>query len=137
MAKRATRKSTRNATPKSNRRAPEPVNRRALYILSDSTGNLGRHIVTAILTQFPPDAFRVETRGFLRSESQFREVMEHVRADPGLVFHGLLDHAHKKLVNDACDEIGVGCCDFSGPFVDFVERESGLKPGRNYDLLHS
>ena len=28
---------------------------RPIYVLSDSTGNLGRHMLTAMLTQFPPD----------------------------------------------------------------------------------
>jgi [pyruvate, water dikinase]-phosphate phosphotransferase / [pyruvate, water dikinase] kinase len=109
---------------------------RPLYVLSDSTGNLGRHIVTAILTQFPPDAFRIETRGFLRTEKQIREVMDQVKSRPGVVFHGLLEPAHKQLVTDQSAAIGVGSCDFAGPFVDFVSRQSGLTPGRNYELLH-
>jgi regulator of PEP synthase PpsR (kinase-PPPase family) len=134
MAKRAAPKSP---SKRSQPARQQPPTRRPIYILSDSTGNLGRHIVTAILTQFPADAFRVETRGFLRHEAQFREVMDQVKVEPGLVFHGLLDRDHKKLVRDGCKQLGVPCCDFSGPFVDFVEQQTGLEPGLNYDLLHS
>jgi [pyruvate, water dikinase]-phosphate phosphotransferase / [pyruvate, water dikinase] kinase len=144
MPKRAAPKSRKRVATGESRPVPAPVNapppppqRRPIYILSDSTGNLGRHIVTAILTQFPPDAFRVETRGFLRTEQQLRDVMEQVKHQPGLVFHGLLDHAHKRLVADACDELGVGHCDLTGPFVNFIARQSGLSPGKNYELLHS
>jgi [pyruvate, water dikinase]-phosphate phosphotransferase / [pyruvate, water dikinase] kinase len=127
MAKRSPAKRKATVTPK----LPQTI-----YVLSDSTGNLGRHIVTAILTQFPPDAFLIETCGFLRNEKQIRDVLDQVKARPGLVFHGLLEPAHKQLVADACGAIGVGSCDFAGPFVDFVSRESGLTPGRNHDLLH-
>jgi hypothetical protein len=122
--------------PKPKTSPPVPATRRPIYILSDSTGNLGRHIVTAILTQFPADAFRVETRGFLRSEQQIRDVMEQVKTQPGLVFHGMLDHAHKKLIADLSRWIGVAHCDLTGPFVDFISENSRLTPGKNYDLLH-
>ena len=132
MAKRAAPKSAKRSQP-----AKQSPARRPIYILSDSTGNLGRHIVTAILTQFPADAFRVETRGFLRDERQFREVLDQIKSDPGLVFHGLLDQAHKEIVNEGCKKIGLPACDFSGPFVDFVQQESGISPSRNYDLLHT
>ena len=127
MAKRVLKKKPSAATT---------TTRRPLYVLSDSTGNLGRHIITAILTQFPPDAFRIETRGFLRSEGQIREVLEQVKEEPGLVFHGLLEPAHKKAVADGCRELGVASCDFAGPFVDFVSEQTGLMPTRNYELLH-
>ena len=61
--------------------AKKPTQRRAvqagpspIYVLSDSTGNLGRHILTALLTQFPPDAFRLEMRSFLRTPQQIADV---------------------------------------------------------------
>jgi regulator of PEP synthase PpsR (kinase-PPPase family) len=93
-------------------------------------------MLTAMLTQFPSDAFRLETRGFIRSPEQIASVLDQVRRDPGMVFHGMLDHAHKKLIADGCAKLGVGSCDLTGPFVDFISQQSGLTPGRNYDLLH-
>lgn len=107
-----------------------------IYILSDSTGNLGRHMLTAILTQFPADAFRLHTRTFLRTEQQIRDVMGQVKAAPGMVFHGMIDHGNKQLINAECKRIGVGCCDITGSFVDFIARQSGITPTQNYDLLH-
>ncbi|HYO07384.1 MAG TPA: pyruvate, water dikinase regulatory protein [Tepidisphaeraceae bacterium] len=107
-----------------------------IYVLSDSTGNLGRHVLTAILTQFPPAAFTLETRGFLREPRQIAAVLEQVARRPGMVFHGMLDPQHKRLIADGCEKIGVGSCDLTGPFVRFIAEHSGLTPGRNHDLLH-
>ena len=109
---------------------------RPIYVLSDSTGNLGRHVLTAILTQFPADAFRLEMRSFIRSPGQIDEVLKQVKSDPGVVFHGMLDHEHKRQIEAGCKRIGTSCCDLTGPFVDLLSKESGITPGRNYELLH-
>ena len=93
-------------------------------------------MLTAILTQFPPDAFRLEMRSFVRTPEQIAKVMQDVKADPGMVFHGMLDHAHKRQIADACRQIGVGVCDLTGTIVDYIADQSGLAPRQNYELLH-
>ena len=113
-----------------------PHGPRHIYILSDSTGNLGRHLLTAILTQFPASAFRLHTRTFVRSEQQIRDVMAQVKANPGMVFHGMIDHLNKKLIAAECKRLDVGCCDITGDFVNFIATHSGLTPTQNYELLH-
>ena len=115
---------------------PPPSGPRPIHVLSDSTGNLGRHVLTAILTQFPADAFRLEMRSFIRSPKQIEDVFQQIQAAPGVVFHGMLDHAHKEQIEQACKKLGIGCCDLTGPFVDLLARTSGITPGRNYELLH-
>jgi len=114
----------------------KPTQPTPIYVLSDSTGNLGRHMLTAMLTQFPADAFGIEMRSFVRSPEQIATVLDQIKSHPGMVFHGMLDAAHKKLIDTGCKKIGVGSCDLTGPFVDFISKQSGLKPGKNYDLLH-
>lgn len=55
------------AAPAAARAAP-----RTLYILSDSTGNLPQHMLTAILTQFPGCAFVCgRGRSFLRPSREY------------------------------------------------------------------
>jgi regulator of PEP synthase PpsR (kinase-PPPase family) len=121
---------------KASKKPAPPAGPRPIYVLSDSTGNLGRHMLTALLTQFPADAFRLELRSFIRSPQQIEDVMTQIAVEPGMVFHGMLDHEHKRLIAAECKRIGVGSCDLTGPFVTFISDQSGLKPGQNYELLH-
>jgi regulator of PEP synthase PpsR (kinase-PPPase family) len=130
-------KKSRAKKPSPDPTIPDPTIPRPIYVLSDSTANLGRHMLTAILTQFPPRAFRLEIRSFLRTPEQIDKVMAQIASAPGLVFHGMLDNAHKDLISSACKKIGVGACDLTGPFVQFISKESGLTPGQNYELLHN
>ena len=137
MAKRSAKKSKSapklapKAPPQSASSGPRPI-----YVLSDSTGNLGRHILSALLTQFPHGSFRLETRSFIRSPQKIAQAFDQIARDPGVVFYGLLDDALKKLVTKRCAELGVGGCDFTGPFVEFLSKHSGVTPGKNYELLH-
>ena len=133
MAKRAAPKKPPKPPKKTEKELP---GRRPIYVLSDSTGNLGRHMLTAMLTQFPPDAFRLEMRSFVRSPEQIAAAMEHVKADPGMVFHGMLDASHKRRIAEACQKIGVGVCDLTGTIVNFIAEQSGLTPRQDYELLH-
>lgn len=129
-------KSPRPRTTPKRRRASGADGPRPIYVLSDSTGNLGRHVLTAILTQFPSDAFRLEMRSFIRSPAQIEDVFQQVRERPGVVFHGMLDPEHKRLIRQGCKAAGVECCDLTGGFVDLLARASGITPGKNYALLH-
>ena len=91
-------KSPRSKPTPKRRRASGAEGPRPIYVLSDSTGNLGRHVLTAILTQFPADAFRLEMRSFIRSAAQIEDVFRQVEAEPGVVFHGMLDPEHNRLI---------------------------------------
>lgn len=117
-------------------RRKAPGGRQLLYILSDSTGNLARHMLTAFLTQFPPDSFLLQGRTFLQSEARLREVLAEIQKAPGIVFHALVTPAFKKLVNDACAASGIPVCDLTGEFVAFLEEHSGLSASADYSRLH-
>lgn len=107
-----------------------------LYIFSDSTGNLPRHILTAILTQFPKDAFRLEAKNFIRTSEQMDAALKDVAADPGIIFHAILDPAHKQEIEAACAKLKVGSRDLTGPLVDFLAQESGVVPEPDLGALH-
>ena len=129
------------------RRSSKPVVRRrkaissknlpiTLYILSDSTGNLARHMLTAFLTQFPPHAFEVRTKTFLQDQTRLSAALDEVQHKPGIVFHALVSADSKGLVVKRCREMGSPCCDLTGEFVSFLARETGLKPCEDHRLLH-
>ena len=107
-----------------------------LYILSDSTGNLPRHMVTAFLTQFPPGTFDVRPETFLQSLPRLQGALAKIAAEPGIIFHAVIAPELKEAITRFCKEHGVGARDITGPFVDFLADSSGVRPNADAGQLH-
>jgi regulator of PEP synthase PpsR (kinase-PPPase family) len=115
---------------------PQEAGPRLLLLLSDSTGNLARHMVTAFLTQFPGGAFDVRARNFLDSPAKVEAAVAAIGAGHAIVMHALVDPAAKRLVRDRCGALGVPHCDLTGDFVEFLSRASGVAPVPDRRRLH-
>ncbi len=113
-----------------------PASRRVLHLLSDSTGNLGQHMVTAFLTQFPPEIFVIRRWMFLSSIDRVQETLDHLKDEPGIVLHAVVEPASKELIERVCQKYAWPTCDLTGPFVDFISRASGVLPSPNVHRLH-
>jgi regulator of PEP synthase PpsR (kinase-PPPase family) len=107
-----------------------------LYVLSDSTGNLPRHMVAAFLTQFPRDTFTVRARGFLDTLAKLDGAFEEIEALPGIVLHALVEPAMKWRVAKHCLRLKLHACDLTGPFVEFLAHASGVDPTPDVRRLH-
>lgn len=116
--------------------AAAPTGPRPVYVLSDSTAKLGRHVLTALLTQFPRGAFRIASRAFLDDPAKLEAAFDDVRAAPGLVFHAFVSPELKRLAARLGDRARVPHRDMTGPLVDFIAAESGLAPACDRRLLH-
>ena len=130
-----------NKRPKSRRAAaaksdPAAGAYRTIYVLSDSTGNLPRHMVTAFLTQFPQDTFAVRSRNFLDSPRKVEAALEDVGASPGIVMHAFVLPAVKKQVADRCRKLKLPVCDLTGSFVEFLSKASGVPVSPDLRRLH-
>ena len=108
-----------------------------LYVLSDSTGNLPRHMVAAFLTQFPGDTFDVRPRAFLHSAGKLDAAFDEISAQPGIVLHALVDPAMKWRVAEHCLRLKLHACDLTGPFVEFLANASGVDPAPDVRTLHN
>jgi len=115
---------------------PPAATRRTVYVLSDSTGNLARHMLTAFLTQFPRDAFNLRFHNFMQTEANVKSAFAEIRAAPGLVVHAVMSSELKDAIRARCRELNLPVCDLTGPFVEFLARESGISPDANYRRLH-
>ena len=109
---------------------------RLIYLLSDSTGNLPRHMLAAFLTQFPEGAFTVRARSFVDTPKKLEGVFDEVRAEPGMVMHALVEPAMKWLAVELCLAAGVPGCDMTGVFVEFIAQSSGVAPTPDRGRLH-
>lgn len=123
--------------PRPKSKAAQPAAKpTALYVLSDSTGGLARHMVTMFLTQFPHGAFAMQMKPFLREPSRLARAMEAMRRRPGIVFHAVVSVELKQKIADECKRLKSPCCDLTGPSVEFLARASGLSPVADHQRLH-
>jgi regulator of PEP synthase PpsR (kinase-PPPase family) len=137
MAKKRARKiGARPGRPKVAAPAGAPGRFRLIYLLSDSTGNLPKHMLAAFLTQFPRGAFEVRVRNFVRGEEDLRRAMAAVAGEPGMVLHALVSVDAKRVVSAECARVGVPACDLTGEFVRFLSENGGVLPAEDPAMLH-
>lgn len=130
------RKSEKSAARKK-RPLPTPNSAsRIIYLLSDSTGNLTRHMLTAFLTQFPPRAFEVRARTFLYDHARLEAVLDEIASEPGMVLHAIVSSDAKKQIGSRCQALGISQRDLTGDFVDFLAQQSGIRPAEDHRRLH-
>lgn len=137
MARRTTNPSRSISLPR--KRAASPVvagGLRDVYLLSDSTGSLARHMMAAFATQFPADTFSVMTRPFLDTIDKLDAAMDEVARRPGMVLHGMVEIAAKRAIERRCKKIGAPCRDLTGDFVAFLSDAAKVPPRPDRDRLH-
>jgi regulator of PEP synthase PpsR (kinase-PPPase family) len=118
------------------RRPPRPRKLTTIYLLSDSTGNLAQHMLTAFLTQFPARAFEVHRRNFLSTPALTKAALEKLRDAPGIVFHAVVSPESKRVIADTCAALKLPACDLTGGFVDFLAKHSGIRPDADVKRIH-
>lgn len=140
-AQKAGAKPMRSAAP-APKRPPQAVQPPAtrgpvvVHVLSDSTGNLAQHMLTAFLTQFPNGSFVVRGHNFLDTPTKLHQAMERLGAVGGIVFHALVGPQAKHDVKAFCQHRGLPCCDLTGRFVEFLSKSSGIAPQADIERLH-
>jgi regulator of PEP synthase PpsR (kinase-PPPase family) len=107
-----------------------------LYVLSDSTGNLARHTLAALLTQFPPDTVSLKFHTFLRTEHRLDEVLREIEADPGAVCHAVIAAPLKRKIVAFCRKAKLPNYDITVGMVEFLTRVTGVEPHNNPATLH-
>src|SRR5215203_3399452 len=78
-----------------------------VYAISDSTGNLARHMLTAFLTQFPPDSLSVRFEAFVRTELRLGEVLAKARTERAVVCHAMVSPRLKERIARFCHGAGL------------------------------
>jgi [pyruvate, water dikinase]-phosphate phosphotransferase / [pyruvate, water dikinase] kinase len=129
-------KSEKAAATRKRRPLPAPTASRIIHLLSDSTGNLVRHMLTAFLTQFPPRAFEVRSRTYLSNRGRLEDALDEIAAEPGIVLHAVVSGEAKRQIRSRCSALGVAERDLTGDFVDFLAQQSGIRPAEDHQRLH-
>ncbi len=109
---------------------------RVLHLLSDSTGNLANHMVSAFVTQFAPATFSLQRRPFLSTHERVEREFTRIQAEPGIVLHAMINPPLKNQVAELARKLSLPCRDLTGGFVEFLEESSGTKASPNLQHLH-
>jgi regulator of PEP synthase PpsR (kinase-PPPase family) len=107
-----------------------------VYVLSDSTGNLARHLLAALATQFPPASFSAHFHTFLRDRQRLEHVLDLVRVRPGPICHAFVSADFKKRVSNFCKTAKLAHHDLTGGTVDFLASAAGVSPCDDVASLH-
>lgn len=109
---------------------------RPLWVLSDSTGNLARHMLTAFATQFPQNSFTIHVRPFLVDNDRIENALEEARQAAAIVFHAVVSEPAKRLIEGRCKQWELPCCDLTGQFVQFLSATAGVRAVPDAHELH-
>jgi regulator of PEP synthase PpsR (kinase-PPPase family) len=115
--------------------SPSPVGT-IVYAISDSTTNLIRHVLAALLTQFPLGALDVRYEGFVRAEVDLQRIFGGGGAKPRAVVHAVVSPKLKHAIEQHCRKLQAQCWDVTGPTASFLAGIAGVPAGVDPQRLH-
>jgi regulator of PEP synthase PpsR (kinase-PPPase family) len=98
-----------------------------IYLISDSTGELGERFINALMTQFPQDRIQFQKFVFVTGAFDVRKILEKITAEGSVLFHTVIDRKLKKMIHDLSYQKGIASFDLTGPPTNFVDQKSGCQ----------
>lgn len=109
-----------------------------VHLVSDATGETLNAIAKAALAQF--EGIDVEEHSYVlvRSTRQLERALEHLQAEPGLVFFTLVNQELRKELIAQCAKANMPCLDvMEGPIAmmrQFLGTAESHRPGAQHDV---
>jgi regulator of PEP synthase PpsR (kinase-PPPase family) len=107
-----------------------------IHLISDATGTLARHVVNAVLTQFPRLRVRQLFHVFQNRRDEVEKTIKTFRRRHHLVFFALLDPECRQLVHDACTRMRIPHLDLTESIVHFIADNTRTRPAYEVGRLH-
>ena len=118
------------------RRPREPAAKPVIHVVSDSTANLPRHTLTAMLTQFPQGCVEIRFHPFTKTVTDFRRAIGHSFAKGDAVCHAVISTTMKRSIEGFCKKERIACYDLTAGIVGFLNQVTGIKPRNDLKALH-
>src|ERR1043165_8067853 len=80
-----------------------------LHLVSDSTGETLNTVAKAVCAQFEGMTAREHIYSLVRSERQLQRALEHIVANPGIVFFTLVNPGLRKALESECAKLNIPC----------------------------
>jgi hypothetical protein len=107
-----------------------------LYVLSDSTGNLARHMLATYVTQFPDGTFAAQMKPFVNERRRLEKAFDAIASRPGIVLHAVVSPELKNEIATRCQRLEIACCDLTGSTMEFLAKAARVEPLRDPRRLH-
>jgi [pyruvate, water dikinase]-phosphate phosphotransferase / [pyruvate, water dikinase] kinase len=109
-----------------------------LHLISDATGETLNTVAKAVCAQFEGVAAREHIYSLVRSERQLRRAVDHINANPGIVFFTLVNPGLRHALEAECARLGVPCVSILDRAVEamgkFLGAEETHRPGGQHDM---
>ncbi len=111
--------------------------RSTIHVLTDGTGGLPRHFLTAVLSQFPNLDSPLKYHVFCTTAEKTREAYTKNVRRSAIVLHSFADCESKDVLQTLTEADGVPCFDLTGSAVSFLAEHTGVDPVEDVELVHS
>lgn len=107
-----------------------------IYLISDSTGELGDRFTNALLTQFPKDKIQFKKFNFVTDAEDARKCLAKITIGESVLFHTVIDRKLKRSIEALGKKRGVPTFDLTGPPTDFLITNLKARPVWNVSVVH-
>ena len=108
------------------------------HLVSDATGETLNAVAKAACAQFEGVKPHEHTYALVRSERQLKQAVEHIAAQPGIVFFTLVDPALRRMLESECAKLGVPCVSILDRAFEALGQYLGAKeshrPGGQHEM---
>lgn len=109
---------------------------KTIYLISDSTGELGERFTNALVSQFPNDRIVLKKFNFVESEKEVDKVFLKVSNCGSILFHTVLSETLKKKIGLASKVKNIPEFDLTGRPTDFMMKHLKIKPVWDIQSIH-
>src|SRR5260221_7525783 len=109
-----------------------------LHLILDATGETLNTVAKAVSAQFDGIAAREHIYSLVRTERQLQRAVNHIAANPGIVFFTLVNPSLRKTLEAECGKLKVPCVSILDRAVQmlgkFLGVEESHRPGGQHDM---
>ena len=109
-----------------------------LHLISDATGETLNTIAKAAMAQFEGVVVEEHVYALVRSHRQLDRVLEHIRAQPGLVLFTLVNPELRRALESQCKTLGIRCLGVLDAALaamgDFLGVAETHRPGGQHEV---
>lgn len=107
-----------------------------IYLISDSTGELGERFTNAIVSQFPNHKIKLTKFSYIENKPDLLAALGKLKPNHCALFHTVVAKDLKMTIKKECKRKKIAEFDLTGPPSDFLIKHFKLKPVWNPKTLH-
>ena len=107
-----------------------------IYLISDSTGELGERFTNALVSQFPNDRIVLKKFNFVENGKEAHKCFSNIPRQKGILFHTVLSGELKKKIEALSKSKRIPSFDLTGPPTDFMMKYLKIKPEWDIQSIH-